>query len=84
MASKGEFFTALDCIHLKNEVLFLATGRDIVLEQIVAGETLERKKKVIQFACIFILLRDGRPMADYGDMKDLMQYLYVPNCPLKH
>jgi hypothetical protein len=84
VAQKGEFFTALDCAHLKNEVLFLATGRDTVLEQIVAGETVERKKKVVQFAAIFTLLRDGQPMADYSGMKELMQYLYVPNCPLKH
>lgn len=54
---KGEFFTALDCAHLKNKVLFLATGPDTVLEQIVAGKTQERKKKVVQLACIFILLR---------------------------
>jgi hypothetical protein len=84
VARKGEFFTALDCAHLKNEVLFLATGCDTVLEQIVAGETLERKKKVVQSVCIFILLRDGRPMGDYGGMKELMQYLHIPNCPLKH
>jgi hypothetical protein len=65
-------------------VFFLATGRDTVLEQIVASETLEGKKKAVQFAAIFTLLRDGQPMADHLGMKDLMQYLHVPNCPLKH
>jgi hypothetical protein len=84
VAKKGEFYMALDCTHLKNEVLFLARGQDTVLEQIVAGTTLERKKKLVQFACVFILLRDGRPMADYSGMMDLMQFLHVPNCPLKH
>jgi hypothetical protein len=37
VVKKGEFFTTLDCAHLKNEVLFLAIGRDMVVEQIAAG-----------------------------------------------
>jgi hypothetical protein len=84
IAKKGEFFTALDCAHLKNEVLFLAIGRDTVAEQIAAGATLERKKKLVQFACIYVMLREGRPMTDYAGMKDLVEYLQVPNCPRKH
>jgi hypothetical protein len=84
VAMKREFYMALDCTHFKNEVLFLARGQDTVLEQIIAGTTLERKKKLVQFACVFILLRDGQPMADYSSMRDLMQFLSVPNCPLKH
>jgi hypothetical protein len=32
VANKGEFYTALDCWHLKNEVLFLAIGHDTVAE----------------------------------------------------
>jgi hypothetical protein len=84
VAKKGEFFTTLDCAHLKNEVLFLAIGRDTVAEQIVAGATLERKKKLVQFASVYILLRDGRPMTDYSGMKDLVEFLEVPNCPRKH
>jgi hypothetical protein len=42
------------------------------------------KLLVLKLACVFILLRDGRPMADYSGMMDLMQFLHVPNCPLKH
>jgi hypothetical protein len=84
VVAKGEFYTALDCAHLKNEVLFLACGRDIVAEQLVAGATLEKKKKLVQFASIFILLRDRRPMADYPCMKDLMLFLHAPSCPVKY
>jgi hypothetical protein len=65
-------------------VLFLAIGRDTVADQIVAGATLERKKNGVQFAVIFVLLRDGRPMSDYSGMKDLVEYLHVPNYPHKH
>jgi hypothetical protein len=36
---EGEFFTTLDCAHLKNKVLFLAMGPNTVLEQIVANKT---------------------------------------------
>jgi hypothetical protein len=84
VVAKGEFFSALDCVHLKNKVLFLASSRDTIAEQILAGTTLERKKKLIQFASIFFLLQDGRPMADYSGMKDLMWFLHVSNCSTKH
>jgi hypothetical protein len=47
VAKKGEYYTALDCQHLKNEVLFLAIGRDTVAKQIAAGTTLEQKKKIV-------------------------------------
>jgi hypothetical protein len=47
VAKKGEYYTALDCRHLKNEVLFLAIGRDTVAKQIAAGTTLEQKKKIV-------------------------------------
>jgi hypothetical protein len=36
-ANIGNFFIALDCANLKNDVLFLATGRNSVAEQIAVG-----------------------------------------------
>jgi hypothetical protein len=81
---KGEYYIALDCRHVKNEVLFLAISRDTVAEQIAAGATLEWKKKIVQFAAVFVLLRDGRPLADYSGMRDLLEYLHVPYFPRKH
>ena len=47
VAKNGEFFTTLDSMHLQNEVLFLVIGRDTVAKQIVAGVTLECKKKLV-------------------------------------
>jgi hypothetical protein len=84
VAKKGEYYTALDCRHLKNEVLFLAIGRDTVAEHIAAGATLEQKKKIVQFAAVFVLLRDGRLLTDYSRMRDLLEYLRVPDFPRKH
>ena len=78
------FYTTMDCRHLKNKVLFLAIRRDTIVEQIVAGATLKQKKKIVQFVVIFVLLCDGWPMADYSDMKDLVEYLLVPDYPHKH
>jgi hypothetical protein len=43
---------------------------------------LERKKKLVQFNCIYILLCDGRPMTNYSGMKDLVEFVHVLNCPV--
>jgi hypothetical protein len=74
LAKKGEVYIALDCWHLKNKVLFLAIGHDTVVEQIAAGAMLEHKKRIVQFAMVFVLLRDGHPLVGYNRMKDVLEY----------
>jgi hypothetical protein len=46
--------------------------------------SLERKKKKVQFASLFHLLSDGRPMSQYELFEPLLSFLDVPNMPHMH
>jgi hypothetical protein len=39
-----------------------------MVQQVVVGVVVERKKKLVQFALIFHFLSQGRPMIEYEQM----------------
>jgi hypothetical protein len=62
---KGEWYMAKDSKHKKNMALFNARAPDTVLQQLNQSNRLEREKKKVQFATLFQILKDGRPMLEY-------------------
>jgi hypothetical protein len=81
---KGEWYMAKDSKHKKNMALFNARAPDTVLQQLNQSNRLEREKKKVQFATLFQILADGRPMLEYESRATLYEFLYVPNFPRMH
>jgi hypothetical protein len=51
----------------------------------VVGDVVGReKKKFMQFFAIFWILKQGRPMTDFEEMKLLFEFLKVKHVPKKH
>jgi hypothetical protein len=76
---------SIESQHAKNEWLFCSRGKDIVVDMIVVGMWLGRKKKkFIQFVAIFWLLNQGCIMTDFEAMKLLFEFLKVMHIPKKH
>jgi hypothetical protein len=65
--------------HKKNVALFNARALDIVLQQLNQSNRLEREKKKIQFATLFQILADDRPMLEYESRATLYEFMNVPN-----
>jgi hypothetical protein len=76
---KGEWYMAKDSKHKKNMALFNARAPDTVLQQLNQSNRLEREKKKVQFATLFQILADGRPMLEYESRAALYEFLNVPN-----
>lgn len=53
-----------------------------IFQQIWSGGEWDNKKKIIQFASIFVLLRKGKSIIDYEDCWLLFNFL-KPKCFLK-
>ena len=81
---KGEWYMAKDSKHKKNMALFNARAPDTVLQQLNQSNRLEREKKKVQFATLFQILADGRPMLEYESRAALYEFLNVPNFPRMH
>jgi hypothetical protein len=81
---KGEWYMAKDSKHKKNMALFNARAPDTVLQQLNQSNRLEREKKKVQFATLFQILKDGRPMLEYESRAALYEFLNVPNFPRMH
>ena len=67
--------------HLKNERLFAAIPTDSVRAQVGENTLRDRRKKYVQFATIFHLLQQGRPLTDYEHMYKLFELLKLKNNP---
>jgi hypothetical protein len=59
---KGEFYFLSTNQHVKNEHVFFARHRSSVIQQVVQGQVVERRRKLVQFHVFFWLLTKGRPM----------------------
>ena len=81
---KGEWYMAKDSKHKKNLALYNARAPDNVLQQLNQSNRLEREKKKVQFATLFQILADGRPMLEYESRASLYEFLNVPNFPRMH
>lgn len=62
---KGESYVATQCHHRKNLRLYAAKPALTVLQQINQCTSLEARRKLLQFATLFQVLTDGRPMLEY-------------------
>jgi hypothetical protein len=82
--NKGEWYMAKDSKHKKNLALYNARAPDNVLQQLNQSNRLEREKKKVQFATLFQILADGRPMLEYESRAALYEFLNVPNFPRMH
>ena len=75
---------AKDFKHKKNLALFNARALDNVVQQLNQSNRLEREKKKMQFATLFQILVDGRPMLKYESRATLYEFRNVPNFPRMH
>jgi hypothetical protein len=71
-------------MHQKHETLYVANFHSNVVHQLGLGDTGEKKKKRVQFAIVFYLLKEGCPLTDYGSLKDFFYFFKVKNMPKKH
>jgi hypothetical protein len=55
-ATKGTFYYAKDCQHVKNELFYVYGHGESALDRVMKGVAHEGLKKVIQLAIIFYLL----------------------------
>jgi hypothetical protein len=61
----GEHYIATQCKHRKNMRLYATKSPASVLEQVNQCTSLEARKKKVQFATLFQMLSDGRPMLEF-------------------
>jgi len=80
----GETYIATQCKHRKNLRLYAAKPPATVLEQLNNCTTVEARKKRVQFATLFQLLSDGRPMMEFESRQSLYKLLQVPDLPAAH
>jgi hypothetical protein len=63
--------------HAKNKRLWVNRGQHIVAKMVdTYNETSEKKHKFIQFVAIFWLLKLGRPLIDFENMKEFFDILF--------
>jgi hypothetical protein len=74
---RGEYYYLGTNQHVKNERVFFAKGGQTVITKVLAGVTKEKRRKVVQMRCCFHVLQQGRPMADYSAMQDLLIHLII-------
>jgi len=83
VAQKGNWYYSKDYAHAKNAILYVAHGPQTV-HQLVQNESKEQAHKHVQFATIFHILNDGRPIIEYESLQSLLKFLNVSHMPKKH
>jgi hypothetical protein len=56
----------------------------VQLVQVQLGFKGDRARKMSQFAIVFHLLQNERPMLEYESLKELFRFLKMPNLSKKH
>jgi hypothetical protein len=78
----------LKCVHAKNETTYMSlcqwTIFPFVEYQVQVGNDKKSRKKVIQFASIFMLFSKGKPMTNYEDFRHFYDFLKFKNNLKKH
>ncbi len=67
------------CVHAKNETSYVLMTQSSILEHVQGGVEQDIKRKVIQFAFVFMLFNKGKPMTKYEDLKSLFTFLKLKN-----
>ncbi len=62
----------------------VSMNRPFVLQQIYSGSDQNNRKKVIQFALVFMLFNKREPMIDHEDFRPLYDFLKLKNILKKH
>jgi hypothetical protein len=78
---RGEYYYLGTNQHVKNERVFFAKGGQTIITKVLAGVSKERRRKIIQFRCCLQVLQQGRPMADFTAMQNLLVQLNVSALP---
>jgi len=81
---KGEHYIAAQCKHRKNMRLYAARAPSSILEQVNHCTTVEARRKRVQFATLFQVLENGRPMVEFESRRSLYKLLAVPDLPSAH
>jgi hypothetical protein len=81
---KGDHYFLSSNQHIRNERVFFACHTTSIVQQLIQGQLVEKKKKLVQFQMLFWLLPEGRPMTQYAAFKELLTQLSLPNFPHKH
>jgi hypothetical protein len=69
---------------VKNERVFFAKESQTIVTKVLARVTKEHRLKVMQMRCLFHVLQQGRPMADFTILHELLVILMVPEIPRKY
>jgi hypothetical protein len=72
------------CAYANNETKFVSMNWPYILKQVQGGFERENKRKVIQFAFIFMFLAKGKPMTNYKNLRRLYEFFKLKNTPKKH
>jgi hypothetical protein len=59
---KGDHYFLTNNQHIRNECVFFARQTTSVIQQLIQGQLVEKKKKLVQFKVLFWLLSKGHPM----------------------
>ena len=70
--------------HKQNLLLYAARQPLSILEHVQGCNSLESKKKWIQFTILFQIFFDGRPMCEFFSCSSLYEFLHVRNMPPSH
>lgn len=61
----GDYYINNDNQHQRNERVHVNQGSYSIVELVVNGKKVEKKKENFQFMVIFHLLKQGKPMFDF-------------------
>jgi hypothetical protein len=81
---RGEHYYLGSNQHVKNKWVFFAKGGQTIIQQVLKGIAKERKQKIVQMKCIFHVMTQGRPMADFSAMQDVLVQLNIADLPKKY
>jgi len=71
---KGEWYINNNYKHNKSETTYASKSKESVLQQVINGLANEKCRKLVQFDTLFHTLKNGRPMFEYEDHRDLFDF----------
>jgi hypothetical protein len=69
---RGKYFYLGNNQHVKNERVYFAKGGPTVITKLLAGGMKERRWRIMQMRCMFHVLQQGHPIADFSAMRELL------------
>jgi hypothetical protein len=81
---KGQTYWETNNKHVKNMALFASRKPQSVLELVNNTMVGENRQKLVQFSTLFHVLKRGRPMVEFEQLRELLQHLQTWHMPHKH